>query len=468
MLETILQYWPIAVAVSVTLFAFVMYWEERQAKLALVKRFSVVVDADAEARKVVKQAKAYAKKLVDEAATSRDAAAAEAKTASAAIEALRQQYAEKRAVYDRLLEEIASFDDRLAFAELGVYEPHFEFTDSEQFKAEIARVRAEQKELLAAGDAVVCATVWKVDGSKSRGKTMTNRNMKLTLRAFNGECDAAIANVRWNNAVAMEKRVVKLREQLDKMNETNTITITDDYVALKLRELHLTHEHREKIKQEKEDRAEASRLAREEHKLHLDLENAQEQEARYEALLAKAKAEAAKIHGAKLEAFNDQIRSLERDLAEARAKTQRAQSMAEKTASGYVYIISNVGSFGEDVVKIGLTRRLDPLDRVRELGDASVPFIFDTHAVIYSENAPALERALHSEFERVRINTQNYRKEFFRVSLDEVEAAVARLAPDAPFFKDIEAQEYRETLARRLAALTASDARSNDDLPIAI
>ncbi|MNE28735.1 hypothetical protein D3C80_1221870 [compost metagenome] len=130
--------------------------------------------------------------------------------------------------------------------------------------------------------------------------------------------------------------------------------------------------------------------------------------------------------------------------------------MAERTRSGYVYIISNVGSFGDDVVKIGLTRRLDPTDRVRELGDASVPFFFDTHAIIYSDDAPTLERALHNEFEKVRINTQNYRKEFFRASIDDVETAVKRLAPLAPFFRDIEAQEYRETLAKRNAMLASN------------
>jgi len=107
---------------------------------------------------------------------------------------------------------------------------------------------------------------------------------------------------------------------------------------------------------------------------------------------------------------------LEKLLAEAHAKSERAQAMAEKTKSGFVYVISNIGSFGDDVVKIGLTRRLDPSDRVRELGDASVPFLFDTHAMIYSEEAPALEAALHAEFAEQRINAANMRKEFFRVT----------------------------------------------------
>jgi len=144
---------------------------------------------------------------------------------------------------------------------------------------------------------------------------------------------------------------------------------------------------------------------------------------------------------------------LERDLADAHAKAERAKAMAEMTKTGYVYVISNIGSFGPDFVKIGLTRRLDPADRIRELGDASVPFLFDTHAMIYSEDAPALERALHNTFATVRVNATNMRKEFFRVSIEDVEQAVRRLAPSASFFRDIEAQEYRETMALRNASL---------------
>lgn len=122
-------------------------------------------------------------------------------------------------------------------------------------------------------------------------------------------------------------------------------------------------------------------------------------------------------------------------------------------------MISNIGSFGAGVVKIGLTRRLDPSDRIRELGDASVPFVFDTHAIVYSDDAPALERALHTEFEEVRINTRNMRKEFFRATIDQVEVALKKVAPTAPFYKDVEAQEFRETLARRNAKLGFENVR---------
>lgn len=374
---------------------------------------------------------------------------------------LKGEYREKKAVYDKLAAEVAIFDDRLAFAEMGVYQPHFDFSDSESYKSAITNVRENQKRMISDKTAVYCTTSWTVDGSQSKGQTMTNRNIRLTLRAFNGECDAAIANSRWNNVNAMEKRILRAKEQVDKLNASNSTFISSEFLKLKLEELYLTHEYREKLKVEKDERAEELRLAREEQRLLRDLEEAQEQEARYGRLLAQAKAEAESVVGPKLDAFTQQIEVLERDLEQARAKAARAQAMAERTRSGYVYIISNIGSFGEGVVKIGLTRRLDPMDRVRELGDASVPFIFDTHAIIYSDDAPALERALHGEFEGTRINAQNFRKEFFRADISAVEEAVRRLAPDATFFRDVEAQEYRETLSRRRQALEADESSAS-------
>nr|WP_183825591.1 DUF4041 domain-containing protein [Rhizobium cellulosilyticum] len=371
------------------------------------------------------------------------------------ISALRDSYTDKKALFDRLAKQVAIFDEKLAFAEMGVYEPHFDFNDSEQYKQAILENRELQKRMVSTKSAAIAKTEWTVSGSKAKGQTMNNRNVKLALRAFNNECDAAVANVRWNNANAMEKRIVNARQQIDNLNATNDIEITEEYLRLKLVELQLTHEYREKLKAEREERAEMARAAREEQKFIRDMERAEEEESRYQRLLDKAKVDANKASADKIGAFNEKIQMLEKDLAEAHAKFERAQAMAEKTRSGYVYIISNIGSFGNEVVKIGLTRRLDPADRVRELGDASVPFIFDTHAIIYSDDAPALERALHNEFQKTRINAQNFRKEFFRVSIDEVENAVQRLAPGAPFFKDVEAQEYRETLARRNAMLAA-------------
>lgn len=453
--------------------------DEQDRRLALEKRFSVIVDADAEAARVTQAALTEARETTDKARTEAEARAtqshalvarlsAEVAELDARLSDLRRSYAEKKAIFDRLAGEVAIFDERLAFAEMGVYEPHFDFDTSEDFKDAINRVRDRQKAMVSDKTAVVCPMQWTVDGSVSKGKTMTDRNIRLTLRAFNSECDAAISNTRWNNANAMEKRIENARNQIDKHNASNRVEITDPYFRLKLEELRLTHEYREKVKQEREERADDAKAAREEQKLIREMERAEEEEARYQRMLEKARTEAASVVGPKLEAYTQQIEILERDLAEAHAKVERARAIAEMTRTGYVYVISNVGSFGPDFVKIGLTRRLEPADRIRELGDASVPFLFDTHAMIYSDDAPSLERALHTEFAAQRINATNMRKEFFRVSIEDVEAAVKRLAPAAAFFRDIEAQEYRETMALRNSQLAEQAAAADLFFPQAI
>ncbi|WP_065330797.1 DUF4041 domain-containing protein [Tritonibacter mobilis] len=375
------------------------------------------------------------------------------------IEETRSSYSEKRATLKKLEQQVAIYDEKLSFAELGVYEPHFEFSDADEYKQEIKRIRDRQKAMVSAKTSTICPTDWQVDGSRAKGQTMINRQTRLTMRAFNNECEAAIANTRWNNVNAMEKRILNAAKQIDKTNESMNLRISDDYVSLKLDELHATHEYRERLKVEKEERAELARAAREEKKLLAEAEAAEREEKRYQKLLDRARSEAG--------VDESRIAELEAALAEAHAISERARAMAEMTKSGYVYIISNVGSFGEDVVKIGLTRRLEPDDRVKELGDASVPFGFDTHAMIYSDEAPALESALHKEFADRRVNASNMRKEFFRVGLEEVEDAVKRLAPSASFFSDREAQEWYETLSRRKEALKDM-ARPSDELPEAI
>ncbi|MBD1588378.1 DUF4041 domain-containing protein [Pseudomonas sp. C2L12B] len=452
---------------------------EKTAELeSLRTRFSGIVDADKAGIEIVAQAHATATAIISDAQDIYDKKIAEClkikenliseqnKISEGNIEllsdkqsiinetnALRKQYTDKKYIYDHLLEEVAIFDERLAFAELGVYEPHFDFTDSEEFKAEIEEIREIQKRFISAKRAATCGTNWTVDGSKSKGETLTNRNLKMTLRAFNSECDAAISNTRWNNVNAMMKRIIYAREQIDKLNKSSNITITNEYFESRMMELRLTHEYREKLKEERDVRLEASRAEREEKRFLQDMLEAEKEEAKYQKLLDKAILEARGSQGAQLDSYAENIKILEKALADAHTKVTRAQAMAEMTKSGWIYIISNIGSFGPEVIKIGLTRRLDPLDRVRELGSASVPFTFDVHAIIYSDSAPTLERALHNEFDQYRVNAKNSRKEFFRVPLTEVEKAVKALAPESTFFQDIEAQEFQETLALRNARL---------------
>lgn len=365
------------------------------------------------------------------------------------IEELRASYKEKRIIFNKLVKEAAIYDEAIELAELGFYKPHYDFDTSEIFKEQITFIKSKQKEMISSKEAVYCHKQWTVDGNKAKGRTMTNKGIRLTARAFNNECDSAISSTRWNNVERMEKRIEKAFDAINKLNDSNAIYISDSYLNLKLKELRLTHEYKDKKQQEKEEQAEISRQMREESKFEQEMEKALKEEEKYNKLLEKAKSEAEKAAGAKLEKLQEKIASLDKDLLDAHTKSERAKSMAQQTRLGHVYVISNIGSFGEEIYKIGMTRRLDPHDRVKELGDASVPFIFDVHAMIYAEDAPALENKLHKSFDHKRLNLVNNRKEFFSVSLQEIADEVKNISPDSEFIETAEARQFRESQAIR-------------------
>ena len=282
---------------------------------------------------------------------------------------------------------------------------------------------------------------------------MTERYMKLMLRAFNNECDSAVLKVKWNNILKMEERIIKSFDAVNKLGESHHIEATRDYLIQKLNELRLTHEFHEKLYEEKEEQKRIKDQMREEEKARREIEKAKEEaekeEERYEVALEEAKRKMEEAHGEKALEFKNQILKLQRQLEEAHENKERAISRAQMTKSGHVYVISNIGSFGENIFKIGMTRRLEPLDRVKELGDASVPFEFDIHAMIYSEDAPDLEGKLHRTFNDYRVNLVNQRKEFFIVPINEIEKKVKQLHGDIEITKLAEAKEYHETIAIR-------------------
>ena len=235
------------------------------------------------------------------------------------------------------------------------------------------------------------------------------------------------------------------------MGEGFKVYIDRQYLDLKQKELILEHEYQMKRQQEKEEMRAIQEELREEEKARREFEQAQKEaekeEANYQKALEKARREIELSTGDKYDRLQSQIIKLEHELKEAQEKKERALSMAQQTKRGHVYVISNIGSFGENVYKIGMTRRLEPLDRVRELGDASVPFQFDIHAMIYSDEARTLENGLHKAFSDKKVNMLNYRKEFFNVTLDEIEGKIKDLGFEAEFIKLPEAMQYRETLA---------------------
>jgi len=361
---------------------------------------------------------------------------------------IKEDYKEKRSIYENLLKEISILEEGLDFISYGIYKPHFDFDTSDKYKEKITQVRNQQKKIIRAKGAAVCHTEWTVSGSKTEGRKMTNRTIKLILRAFNNECDSAILKVKWNNVQKMEERIKKAYEALNKLGEPNQIEITRNYLQSKLDELHLAHEYQEKLYEEKEEERRIREQMREEAKVRQEIERAQEkaeqEEKRYQTALEQAREEMGRVHGDELTKLNEQMKLLEDKLKEAQEMKERALSRAQLTKSGHIYVISNIGSFGKKVYKIGMTRRLEPIDRVKELGDSSVPFSFDVHAMIYSDNAPELESKLHNIFNKRRVNMVNYRKEFFYATLDEIERVARKHHGEIEFTKLVEAKEFRE------------------------
>lgn len=337
--------------------------------------------------------------------------------------------------------------------EFGLYEPTFSFDSSSKYKDALSENYARQKEMTQADQAAMCSATWTVDGDYKKGRKMTEQYLKLMLWAFNGECDALISQVKYHNAVKVEERVRKLFERINKLGQEKNCHINHEFLKLKLQELSLVHEYSEKRQQEAEEQRMLREQMRDEEKAQREIERAQqdaEREAsRYQQALDKARKEAEKAHGEKLNTLQAEIERINQLLTEANTRRARAASQAELTKRGHVYVISNIGSFGEHIYKIGMTRRLEPLDRVDELGDASVPFRFDVHAMIRSDDAPQLERALQKAFEHRRVNLVNYRREFFAVTLDEISKAVSLNHGEIEFTLVAEAEEYRKTQMMR-------------------
>lgn len=315
--------------------------------------------------------------------------------------------------------------------------------------------REKTKMLIKSGNASKCDYV-----ETNRRTTAEN----FVLDAFNGKVDSILSMIKKDNHGILEQ---KIRDAYSLVNNLGmafrNAHITEVYFEARLDELKWGAVVNELKLQEREEQRRIKEQIREEEKARREYERAMKEAAKEEETIRKAmeKAQLAieKASAEQKAKYELQLADLQAKLIEAEAKNQRALSMAQQTKSGHVYIISNIGSFGEDVFKIGMTRRLEPLDRVRELGDASVPFPFDVHAMIYSEDAPGLETALHKYFVQNQVNKVNPRKEFFRIPIAEIRAEVEKRGLDVTWTMAAAALEYRETLAIEKSMLVDKEAK---------
>ena len=329
--------------------------------------------------------------------------------------------------------------------------PQYLYETSTRYSEEIKDIRQQQKDMIKAKTAVTFPETNVISNDKSLNKKILNGQVKLMLTAFNIECDMLIGKLSPSSFGRTLERIEKLANNLEKSAATLECGFDIDYIELKFEECKLQYQYTLKKQEEIAEQKLIKEQIREEQRAIKEFEKAiseaEKEEKMYRSLLDKAQQEFAQANEQERSEMEQRIAILEQQLAEAEAKEERAKSMAEQTRKGHVYVISNIGSFGEDVYKIGLTRRLEPMDRVKELGDASVPFPFDVHAMIYTDDAPALETALHREFHSQRVNAVNIRKEFFSVDLEEIKDAVEKIAGvDAQFKMTALAEDYYESL----------------------
>jgi len=361
-------------------------------------------------------------------------------------ERLEKEIDKRTSKIDALKKEAVFFEDAITFQEFGLYTPRYDFVTSEEYKEELDRIRDAQKKLIKNDKAIIGATTWTVNGSKSKGNKMIADMKKLFLRAFNSDCEDVISKVKYNNFDMSLKKIHQSANSIEKLGKSMSLKITQKYIDWKEEELTLAFEYQQKKQEEKEAQKAAKAEMREAARLQKEIEAQRKKiekeqthyQTAYEKLLKQLEEDPDNSDLlAKKSELENQLNDIDRAIKDIdyREANQRA---------GYVYIISNIGAFGENVYKIGMTRRLDPQDRVDELGDASVPFNFDVHAMIFSDDAPALETALHKAFEDRKLNMVNTRREFFNVTLDEIKEVVKENFDKTVEFVDVpDAEQFR-------------------------
>jgi hypothetical protein len=339
-------------------------------------------------------------------------------------------------------EGIVATDDLVLLQEVGIYQYRHPLTDVVAYEKELADIEANIKAMVKKdGGAIHATTDWTVNGSASEGRTMVRDFSKLMLRAFNAEADTLVRGLKPYKLDGALDRLKKVAEVIERLGKTMSIRISPSYYQLRLRELELTSDFLQKEAEAKEvERLERERM-REERKFQQEIE-------RERARLDKERQHYSNALDV-LIAKGDEAGAtrLSEQLAEVNKAIQNVDYRAANIRAGYVYVISNIGSFGERMVKIGMTRRLDPMDRIRELSDASVPFNFDVHALFFSKDAVGIETEMHQQLANVRVNTINNRREFFRASPMEVKGRLTVLAGELLQFQEVpEALEYRQCL----------------------
>ncbi|WP_328609356.1 DUF4041 domain-containing protein [Amycolatopsis sp. NBC_00345] len=346
------------------------------------------------------------------------------------LQAVREQIRQARL-------ELVELDDAVLLQQVGIYEYHHPLETAEQYKEALVEIRQGVKDFVKNGTAILAAERFAYNNSLAQGRKMTGDFSKLMLRAYNAEADNCVRSVRAGTVASAKQRLDRSAESIAKLGKMMEMRVAPDYHLLRLSEIELTGDYQIKVQEEREAaRAERERLREEkraEVELQAERERLQKERGHYANALAKL------VEQGK----QDESGELRKRLSAIEEAIEQNDYRIANIRAGYVYVISNIGAFGENVVKIGMTRRLEPRDRILELGDASVPFPFDTHLLHFSEDAVALENELHKMFADRRLNWVNLRREFFFITPWEIRAVLAEKLGNILEFNDTpEASQY--------------------------
>ncbi len=357
---------------------------------------------------------------------------------------------ESKSIMDKLKSELKTVEGELeSLKNEYTYEiTKFDIDDSitsEEYKTKYNLSILKEKDIVKNGLSLNTAN------DDNRSKKEINNDQKQLLRCFNSETSSALTAITVKNIDSIKSKIIKTFETLNKLFETDGVSLRKEILKIKLEQADLIYAYQYQKEQEKLQQKAIREQMIEEEKVRREIEKEkakiEKEENQFKNEISKLMSYMQKSNEAEKQLYIDKIRELEEKLKKVEADKENVLEREQNTRAGYVYVISNIGSFGEDVYKIGMTRRLEPMDRVKELGDASVPFEFDVHAMIFSDDAPALETILHNTFKNNQVNKVNSRKEFFRVKLEDVEKVVKEnFNATVTFTKVAEAAQYRESL----------------------
>lgn len=436
----------LAIITVVLLLALYVQVKEKNALKIMVEPAQKIKDADEYSRKTKREADEYSfskkqesgeyyrnkKKEADE-----YCAKQEQKTKS-----LEQQVAQLTQQKKQLEKELKIYDSEILLAAVDI--SAYENLRSDEIKNQLALLRGKQDQLIKDGGALQVTNT----GTKRE----VDSQKKQILRCFNAECSIIIGNVTAKNVDTARSKIQRSFDAINKIFTIDGVAIQQSFLSMKFEELSLVYAYAMKAEEEREQRKVIREQMAEEEKVRREIERAKQ---KIEKEMTQFSNEVNKLtkymqkskDDTERQMYMNKIQELEDKLKALESDKENAVQREQNTRAGFVYIISNIGSFGEKVYKIGMTRRLEPMDRIAELSSASVPFPFDVHAMIFAEDAPALEHLLHQHFAAQRVNKANPRKEFFRVDLDEVKNLIHEQYNNTVQFIDVpEATEYHETL----------------------